>query len=454
MRFKTFLVVIFLFSSAFPATSRGADPAGDMEAKRKAEVGLTAGMTLDKSNAAMAEGLMPPEILNFYKAGDYTTKIETWADGQFKYDADFLKANAENVTKLDVNDAGLMIDKASGQYPEHVYGNPFPKIDKNDPKAATKIVWNALYMIYSGLTSSRFDVNLAFLHRKGIDRILRLKVFYNYWDAQKKKWLPKSNPNNFLQQYIAAAESPQDVYGTTNLTWRFKGDKRDLLWAYVPALRRIRSVSPSNRSDGFLGSDITQDDGPAFDGKPTEFTWKMKGEGEVLRFTDPYGLKGNIKWEKRPDGSIRTPLVFEGSVYGAEDPNWKGVSWAPVGPVLTKRPVWIVEGVPKDRYYLFGRIELMIDKETWQVAYNRKFSWQGELLQVYTPTGLLSQELKSEDGDVTNIWTGQITYFSGLNVKNDRATNVNFGEKGQYIEQLVSYPDNFFDYQSLYRFGK
>ena len=117
--------------------SLGADPAADMETKRKAEVGLTAGMTLDKSNAAMAEGLIPPEILNFYKAGDYTTKVESWPDGQFKFDADFLKANEENVTKLDVNDAGLMIDKASGQYPEHVYGNPFPKIDKNDPKAAT-----------------------------------------------------------------------------------------------------------------------------------------------------------------------------------------------------------------------------------------------------------------------------------------------------------------------------
>jgi hypothetical protein len=43
--------------------------------------------------------------------------------------------------------------------------------------------------------------------------------------------------------------------------------KRDSSWSYVPALRRVRAVSPANRSDGFLGSDVSQDDGRFFDGK-------------------------------------------------------------------------------------------------------------------------------------------------------------------------------------------
>ena len=33
----------------------------------------------------------------------------------------------------------------------------------------------------------------------------------------------------------------------------------------VPALRRVRAVSPANRSDGYLGSDISGDDGFFFD---------------------------------------------------------------------------------------------------------------------------------------------------------------------------------------------
>ena len=47
--------------------------------------------------------------------------------------------------------------------------------------------------------------------------------------------------------------------------------KRDSTWAYVPALRRVRATSPANRSDGFLGSDESQDDGQFFDGKVEDF---------------------------------------------------------------------------------------------------------------------------------------------------------------------------------------
>jgi hypothetical protein len=424
-----------------------------MEAKRKAEVGITPGSWLNKETASLAEGLMPPEVLEFYKKGDYSNKVLDWPDGLYKVDEEFAKASAENEKNLDVNADGLMIDKKTGKYPEYVYGHPFPKIDKSDPKAATKIVWNVLYLIYSHLTSSRFNVNLAFLNRDQLDRVLSLKVYYAYWDAQRKPYIPKANPQNLLQQYIAAAESPADVYGTTNLTWRFKGEKRDLLWAYVPALRRIRSVSPANRSDGFLGSDITQDDGPFFDGKPTEFEWKLAGEGEMLRFADPYSMKGDLKRETQPDGSVRT-YIQDIQIYGAEKPDWKGVTWAPVAPVLVKRPVWIIDGVPKDKYYLYGKIQLVVDKEMFQGIYNRKFDWKGELLQDYIPTGLNTAAYKVADGFTEYFWAGQVTYFSGLNFRNDRATNVNFGTKGSYIEQHVTFPDNFFDYQSLYRFGK
>ncbi|MGH7856790.1 MAG: DUF1329 domain-containing protein, partial [Candidatus Binatia bacterium] len=395
----------------------------EMEKKRAAEVGLQPGATLNKETASLAEGLMPAEILEFYKKGDYSNQIGEWPNGIYKVDEEFAKASEENAANLDVNADGLMVDKRTGKYPDYVYGYPFPKIDTNDPKAATKIAWNVLYVIYSHLTSSRFHVNLAFLNRDSVDRVLKLQVFYNYWDAQRKKYIPK-NPSNFLQQYIAAAESPQDVYGTTNLTWRFKGEKRDLLWAYVPALRRIRSVSPSNRSDGFLGSDITQDDGPFFDGKPTEFEWKLVGDGEMLRLADPYSLKEDYKREVRPDGSVRT-YIQDVQIYGAEDPKWNGVTWAPVAPVLVRRPVWIIEATPKDKYYLYGKIQLVVDKEMFQGLYNRKFSWQGELLQDYIPTGLKTAPYKTEDGYTEYLWGGQVTYFSGLNFKNDRATNVN-----------------------------
>ena len=38
----------------------------------------------------------------------------------------------------------------------------------------------------------------------------------------------------------------------------------------------------------------------------------------------------------------------------------------------------MLEGVPHDRYYLYGKLELWIDAESWIGSFNRKFSWKGE----------------------------------------------------------------------------
>lgn len=269
----------------------------EMEEKKQAEIGLQPGMTLDESTAHLAEGLMPEEILELYEKGEYSSKVASWPNGIYKTDEEFQAASEENRKHLDVNGDGLMIDKRTGKYPDYVYGHPFPDIDPNDPKAATKIAWNVLYLIYSHLTGS-----------------------------------------------------------------------------------------PANRSDGFLGSDITQDDGPFFDGKPTELEWELVGEAEMYRLADPYSLNEEL--------------------------------------------------------------------EMFQGVYNRKFPWKGELLQDYVPTGLKTAPYETEDGYTEYFRAGTVTYFSGLNFKQDRATNVNFGTAGSYLEQHVTYKDNFFDSQSLYRFGK
>src|SRR5262249_36536554 len=159
------------------------------------------------------------------------------------------------------------------------------------------------------------------------------------------------------------------------LSYRFKDPaKRDLSWAYVPALRRVRAVSPANRSDGFLGSDQSQDDGFFFDGKPEDFTWRITGHKDGLRLVDPGSLAGEVQRTARPDGGGRTKLINNDKTVGYMLDDWKGVAWAPAGAALAKRKFWVLEGLPKDKYYLFGKLELWIDDQSWAGAWNRKFS--------------------------------------------------------------------------------
>ena len=88
-----------------------------------------------------------------------------------------------------------------------------------------------------------------------------------------------------------------------------------------------------------------------------------------------------------PGGGWRTTFTNNDRTAGFQVKDWKGVAWAPVAAALAKRNVWVIEGVPKDQYYLYGKIELWIDDYTYEGAWNRRFSWKGELMNTYQITG-------------------------------------------------------------------
>src|SRR5262249_37057249 len=154
-----------------------------------------------------------------------------------------------------------------------------------------------------------------------------------------------------LFQLLAVTTSPADLQGTAALSYRFRDPtKRDLSWAYVPALRRVRAVSPANRSDGFLGSDQSQDDGFFFDGKREDFVWKLAAHRDGLRLADADSIAGKVTRKALPDGGWRTVYTNNDRSVGYMSSDWKGVAWAPTAGALAKRKFWVLEGVPKDKY--------------------------------------------------------------------------------------------------------
>jgi hypothetical protein len=419
-----------------------------------AQDGLKAGDVLSKDNWQLAEGLLPPETLQRYKNGQYANRIVEWPMGIFQREADFNASTESNRGKFTVNEYGTIVDKESGKQPPTIYGYPFPDVDPNEPTAGIKILWNAYYG-YWYLGNSHNGVRLLWINPDGIDREAGQDVYFMYYEGQPERYRP-ANPQNYLMQFIATATYPTDLFGTTALTWRYRDSvKRDSNWAYVPALRRVRAVSPANRSDGFLGSDMSQDDGPFFDGKPEDFEWKLLQQTDQLRFVDPYSLEGksNNKW--LPGGGWRA-IWPEMKVIGFQDPDWKGVAWAPIAPALCKRPMWVLEATPKDKYYLYGKIQLYLDRETYQGAYNRKFSWKGELLNTYYIMGFTSDDRVTPDGVKEKLWASNMGYQAAENIKMNRATVSGQLAPGKdpANDRRVPYDPSFFDFSTLQRFGK
>ena len=450
---SAFSVVVGLTLVLASAAAALADDA-EMAKKRAAEVGLQPGMMLDQSNAALAKGLMPPEILKHYEKGEYKNQIVDWPLGKGTHGPDFDAQTKKNAETLTLDEKGTIVDKATGKQPPYIYGTPFPTIDPKDPRAPVKILWNYFYNYYWNGNSHNV-VDLVWVNATGADRKAGQDVYFKYYDGIPSDLRPAQNPLNLLDQFIAATIDPQDLYGTTALGWRYRDPgQRDSVWAYVPALRRIRGLSPANRSDGFLGSDMSQDDGPYFDGKPEDFDWKLVGEEEIFRQVDPYRMKKDCKMVTLPDGGVRTVFPDVPNL-GFQDPQWKGVAWAPVAAQLARRKVWILEGVPKDKYYLYGRIELRIDQENWQGSFNRKFSWQGELLNTSSVSQGPGWVLPDGKHYLSVGGCGGSAAQIAENVKMNRATVATISPKADIPnDRYITLEPSFFDYQTLYRFGK
>ena len=435
MRFTTGLAVAFGLVLA-AASARALEP----------------GTMVDQGNVDEVKDLLPPEIYNHYKKGDYTNRLVAFPDSVFRWDDGFDEATKKNGEHLVLDEHKSPIDKDSGKRPDYLQGLPFPNIDPNDPDAGYKALWNLDYAYYTGGNSRNWTI-LNWVNRHGIDRSAVQDVYFLYYDGQPRQYSPPKNPQNLLFQFLAVTATPADLQGTAALGYRFKDPgQRDSSWAYVPALRRVRAVSPANRSDGFLGSDQSQDDGFFFDGKPEDFTWKVVGHKDGLRFVDPDSIAGKTERKALPGGGWRTVNTNNDRAAGFMVKDWKGVAWAPVAGALAQRKFWVLEGVPKDKYYLYGRIELWIDDKTWQGAWNRKFSWQGELLNVYEVTGYASAPFNEHER-----WWGS-TYALALseNVKQDRATASGMNGPGvdPANDRRVPLEASFFDYQTLSRFGK
>jgi hypothetical protein len=397
-----------------------------------ADAPLGPGATLDQTTAAAATDLLPSEIVAHYRGGGYRSTIGRWPDGP-PWDAAFAEASARNAARLDVDARGTIVERDGGKPATGLYGLPF-RIDSADPSAGVKVIWNAYYALWR--VGSAHDVlGMAWIGPGGREREALLESQTRYLEGVPAGPAAVPNPLGLAAQQRAVVTAPADLHGTATLAWRFRAAaQRDQSWTYVPALRRVRQVSPANRSDGFLGSDLSQDDGSFFDGKPEDFTWKLVGERDALVLADPVSLAGKVERKPRPGGGFVETWPTDAKVVGFQDPAWRGVAWAPLAPVLVRRRLWVVEATPRDPYYLFARIELGLDRDTFQGARSRKFDAQGGLLRSLQFLAYASQPIE-DAGQRLVLPASSMGYIAAENLKANRATVIGLAPPGRSVHE-------------------
>jgi outer membrane lipoprotein-sorting protein len=130
------------------------------------------------------------------------------------------------------------------------------------------------------------NITMKIINKKGKERIRQITK------------ISKTDVQENVSQLILF-NAPADIKGTGLLSIEHS-DRQDDRWLYLPALRRTRRISSTNRSDQFMGSDYTYED--IEPEKIQEFTYTLLGE-EYLNNIECYKIEAVPNNQKTKDES-------------------------------------------------------------------------------------------------------------------------------------------------------
>jgi outer membrane lipoprotein-sorting protein len=90
------------------------------------------------------------------------------------------------------------------------------------------------------------DFSMELIDKSGKKQSRDTKIYRKDYKDQRKSIIIYNNPSN--------------VKGTGFMSYDYNTIKEDDQWLYLPALRKTRRISASNRGDYFLGTDFTYED--------------------------------------------------------------------------------------------------------------------------------------------------------------------------------------------------
>lgn len=402
------------------------------------------GERIDRDNWHRVAELLPTSVLEWVKKGELTLTIGAMQD-EVQWEEPFMSASERNADRYDVDDEGGLIDRATRVRPPHTYGFPFPHIDATNPADGIKVMWNATMTTFKfGTLHSPFA--LHWIGRNGFERVVQGHAIGVAYDYQPRA-IP--NPERTETRDLFQATSPASADGIATLTWRYIDNRPDSVWGYAPAARRIRQLTAANRSDPAYGSDITVDDGFLWLGKNQSFTWKLIGAQQILVgavIPAHVALQRGRQWSGGQEWI--SPATFPGVKFGWELDHSELAPWMPTNFIRVERPVWVVEGYPKDRYYNGGRHLFYVDQVTFKPYYKIVFTPSGE----YWRTVLNDLGIGTTGDGVRQVMVGAIISVD------DRAHHASYS-RGNAADLIVEYNSaaaqpQLFSMQGLMRFGK
>jgi hypothetical protein len=389
MRYRTFLLFSFVALCLSPVWGRAEKD--DTSAKILAFFfpyrqeplrvdGIAPGLKIDKTNAQVAAGVLPPELLDYLAAGEFSFTVQETTDTPLRQE--YIDATLRGYGKVTLGERQLQNYEA---------GLPFPLIDPQDPQAALKAAWNYKYRD-RGDSVQYWPTNE---HRTGSGAVERSETFYIAIMYGPHRPDPASNfptwekGGVYFKRYMRVV-APSDAEGRQVMSLTYEDDTRlDDQWVYDPRTRRTRKVV-YNPYEAPGNGQLLSEDTSGFNGYIHPYEWKYLGEKVVLA-----------------PGPIRSAKPTLGG---------KG-NWYPLDPWELRKAI-VLEVTSPDWHPLYSRRLLYIDTQTYSnlytFAYDRTGKHRRTFLQVYFHPEFNPWNNK--------VWLPQISAQLSIDYERDRAS--------------------------------
>ena len=342
--------------------------------------GITPGLKIDKTNAHVAAGVLPPELLDHLAAGEFSFTVQETTDTPLRQV--YIDATLRGYEKVTLGERQLQNYEA---------GLPFPLIDPQDPQAGLKAAWNYKYRD-RGDSVQYWPTNE---HRTGSGAVERSERFYIAIMYGPHRPDPASPFPTWEQggvhfkRYMRMV-APSDAEGRQVMSLSYEDDTRlDDQWVYDPRTRRTRKVV-YNPYEAPGNGQLLSEDTSGFNGYIHPYTWKYVGEKIVLA-----------------PGPIQSA-----------DPTLGGKgNWYPIDPWELRKAI-ILEAISPESHPLYSRRLLYIDAQTYTnlytFAYDRAGKHRRTFLQVYFHPQFNPWNNK--------VWLPQISAQLSIDYDRDRAS--------------------------------
>jgi hypothetical protein len=257
----------------------------------------------------------------------------------------------------------------------YVAGQPFPFLDPNDPRVATKIMWNNAFR---PITSDDYDlrfydcdvVNTGYKKPIHVIDYYQVGHYAGYDEVGRTEVDPVPIDPDYLNTHrywmfaLYPILAPENDRGGGFVRWRYEQpNKPDAIWDYNPGSRRVRRLSMSLMGDAVNGGGNPTNFDPnhysGFNAKVEDYNYKFLGEKSMLASVD---AKHSPEITCQTDG---------GGSACPED--WE------------MRRLYVVQVTPRwastNSQAIHSKSILYVDSEMWFDPYVDEYDAQGQLWQ-------------------------------------------------------------------------